>query len=53
MSHQLEQAKTLLKDKKFKKALAQVKKINSKLPKIKFDCLEIESACLFDEKNIF
>ena len=51
MSHQLEQAKILLKDKKFKKALAQVKKINSKLPEIKFDCLEIESACLFDEKK--
>jgi tetratricopeptide (TPR) repeat protein len=51
MSTHFEQAKLLLSQSKFKKALQIVKKINQKTSLVNFESLELEGICLFNERN--
>lgn len=51
MSDNVEVAKTLVKQKKFKRALGIIKKLLKKETLPTFELLELESACLFNEKH--
>jgi tetratricopeptide (TPR) repeat protein len=51
MNSKFEQVKALVAQKKYKKALPLIRKINQKQSEICFETLALEVACLFNEKN--